>query len=106
MSMTGVFRDRGGVAALVVANINATLPGRVQVDTVEGNPLRVNHLQLGQQIHQICAHRSDSVHQKALGVCILFGGLLYIGILLQKSKLQGKLGKKIGGVSIVAGLGA
>ena len=48
----GLLRHGAGVAALVIADVDVPLPGRVQVDAVIGHPLGVDQPQLRQPVHQ------------------------------------------------------
>ena len=60
----GLLRHGAGVAALVVADIDAPPPGGVQIDAVKGHPLRMDHPQPRQPLHQRRSHRGDGVHEQ------------------------------------------
>ncbi|SCJ00496.1 Uncharacterised protein [uncultured Blautia sp.] len=57
-----LLRHGPGVAALVVADVNAPLPGGGEVNAVKRHPLRVNQPQAGHVFHQSSGHHRDGVH--------------------------------------------
>lgn len=64
----GMFGHGVGVAALVVAHEDPLFPGRLQVDAVEGHALRLDELQVGQQVNDLPAHVHNGVVKEHLGV--------------------------------------
>ena len=102
----GVLRHGIGVAPLVVAHEDPLFFGRLQGDAVEGHALRLDELQVGQQVNDLPAHVHNGVVKEHLSVGVVRRRLA--GRLIQRTKhqLRPQLGGKVGHVGVITGLGA
>ena len=101
-----VLGHRVGVAPLVVAHVDAPLPGRLQVDAVEGHPLGLDQLQVGQQVQNLPVHIYNRIVKQHLGVRVVRRRLAGRTAQGAEYQLRPQLPGKLRHVGVIAGLGA
>ena len=100
-----VLGHRVGVAPLIVAHVDAPLPGRLQVDAVEGHTLGLDQLQIGQQVQDLPVHINDCIGEQHLGVRVVRRRLAGRAAQGTEHQLRPQLPGKLRHVGVIAGLG-